>query len=267
MELVTGIFESRASATRSIEHLRELGVPAPKIKLLTPDLPASEIPRAIPIDDTERAGMGMALGAVLGGAAGLVIAFYFAPKAGFFPVEAGRVFFTLAAAAGGAVVGRRLEQVATEGIPHDDLHLLAEALQQGESVVMAVTESHEQAKAIRQVLQAAGGESLSTVRESWWLSLRETERAEYESRYGQSFEAAEAAFRAGFVAALHRKFRGRPFAAVADELRKLHGAETLAEDFRRGYARGRAYLHSCTWWVMRPAPAGSPSHAEQRRWW
>lgn len=266
MEIVSGIFESTVSARHAADRLRELGVPADKIKVLTPGLPTSEIVSAIPVEDTERAGMGVALGAVVGGAAGMVVSFFFAPKAGFFPVEAGRVFFTLAAAAGGAVVGRLLERVATEGIPHDDLHLVDEALRQGESVVMAVTERHEQAKAIRDAFDEAGAEPLSAARESWWRGLREIEKAEYESRYGQRFEAAEPAFRAGFSAALHRRFRGRSFEAAADELRRLYGSQAGDADFRRGYDRGQAYLTLRSWWVTRPVPAGSTG-AERRRWW
>lgn len=266
MEIVSGIFESTVSARHAADRLRELGVPADKIKVLPPGLPASEILSAIPVEDTERAGMGIALGAVVGGAAGMVVSFFFAPKAGFFPVEAGRVFFTLAAAAGGALVGRRLERVATEGVPHDDLHLVDEALRQGESVVIAIPESHEQAVAVRDALDASGAESLSAAHESWWLGLRETEKGEYESKYGQRFEIAEPAFRAGFAAALQRRFRGRLFEAVANELYQLHGSEAREADFRRGYERGQAYLQSSSWWVQRPVTAGI-ARAGFSRWW
>jgi len=211
--------------------------------------------------------MGLALGAVLGGAGGFLVSLFFAPKPGFFPVEAGRAFFTLAALVGGALVGRRLERVATEGIPHDDLHVAAAALAQGECVVVAVTASREQARAIREALDAAGAESLSAAHEAWWRGIREREKAEFESRRGPRFETAEPAFRAGFVTALHRRFRGRPFEGAAEELRALHGAVAGSPDFRLGYERGQAYLHSSSWWVARPIPAGSGARADQRRWW
>jgi len=267
MEIMTGIFESLPSATQAVTRLRELGLPPSKIKLLTPDLSQAEILGAIPVDDTERAGMGLALGAVLGGAGGFLVSLFFAPKPGFFPVEAGRAFFTLAALVGGALVGRRLERVATEGIPHDDLHVAAAALAQGECVVVAVTASREQARAIREALDAAGAESLSAAHEAWWRGIREREKAEFESRRGPRFETAEPAFRAGFVTALHRRFRGRPFEGAAEELRALHGAVAGSPDFRLGYERGQTYLHSSSWWVARPVPAGSGARADQRRWW
>src|SRR5258708_505145 len=70
MKAVTGIFSPRADAKRAEERLRATGVPADKVTLLTQDNIQKEL-ESVPADATEQPGMGKAMGAVVGAAAGL----------------------------------------------------------------------------------------------------------------------------------------------------------------------------------------------------
>ena len=71
MEAVTGIFPSQSEANQAVEKLRSSGVSAENLTLLVPGNNIPEELKSVPVDATEQPGMGKAIGAVLGGAAGL----------------------------------------------------------------------------------------------------------------------------------------------------------------------------------------------------
>src|SRR4029453_4097769 len=70
MEVVTGVFKSRADAESAVNQLRNLGVAAEKVGLITPDSRPDGVERGVPVTDTEEPGMGRAMGAAVGGAMG-----------------------------------------------------------------------------------------------------------------------------------------------------------------------------------------------------
>ena len=70
MEVVTGVFESRADADKAVNQLRSLGLPHDKIGLIAPGSRPETVERGMPVTDTEEPGMGKALGAAVGGAMG-----------------------------------------------------------------------------------------------------------------------------------------------------------------------------------------------------
>ena len=70
MQAVTGVFSFRADAERAVGNLRSTGVPANKITLLIPENVKKEL-ESVPVDAAEQPGMGNAVGAVVGAAAGL----------------------------------------------------------------------------------------------------------------------------------------------------------------------------------------------------
>lgn len=67
--------------------------------------------------------------------------------------------------------------------------------------------------------------------------------------------------------ALHRRYRGRPYDEVAQELQKHQGDGPRTDDFRRGYERAHAYYASRSWMVTTPAPAPTPTGVQPHSWW
>src|SRR4030095_2543947 len=70
MEPVTGVFRTLSEAREAIDRVRDLGVPRDRINLMTPGGTFDKIDNA-PTEQAEQPGMGTAMGAVLGGVAGI----------------------------------------------------------------------------------------------------------------------------------------------------------------------------------------------------
>jgi hypothetical protein len=90
------------------------------------------------------------------------------------------------------------------------------------------------------VLEGSGAESVDAARERWWIGLREAEAFEYHGE-GLDFSRDEAAYRAGFEAALASGARDRNGRDAEALLKSRHPATYREPAFRRGYERGRAY--------------------------
>ena len=70
MEILTGIFENRTTAEKVVEELRAAGFSNDRIGFLTPGDSDRKVERTVPLTDSERPGMGRAMGAAVGGAVG-----------------------------------------------------------------------------------------------------------------------------------------------------------------------------------------------------
>ena len=137
--------------------------------------------------------MGSAMGGAVGGALGVAggmhigatLASLLVPGVG--PVLAagviGAALLGAGGAAAGAAAGGALED-SIEGLPHDELFVYEDALRQGRSVVIVVTQDEAQADTARGVLAQAGAESVDAARESWWVGLRDAEEEEYTGQGG-----------------------------------------------------------------------------------
>jgi hypothetical protein len=219
------------------------GVPRGRVSVLTPASSEAEIHSRVATTETEGSGMGKAVGGVVGGAAGMAAASLLIPGVG--PVVATGVLafalFGVGGAVGGAAAGGALEEKLSRGLPKDELYLYEDALRRGHSVVFALVEDDQVART-RAALEAEGAESLDAARESWWIGIRDAERADYE-RDGASFAAAEAAYRRGLEAAMRPRFRGRGYEDASNDLRDLHPEHFGKDDFRRGYERGLRHAH------------------------
>src|ERR1044072_6219606 len=127
MEVVTGVFESRADAEKAVNQLRSLGLPQDKIGLITPGSRPETVERGMPVTDTEEPGMGKAMGAAASAAVpgiGPVIAFGMI----------GAALLGAVGAAAGAALGDELEEQLGEGVPHEDVFLYEDALRYGRSI-------------------------------------------------------------------------------------------------------------------------------------
>jgi hypothetical protein len=244
METITGIFDSRSAGERAFSALaHDSEFDRDHLVLLTPEETAAENIESIPTDEGEQPGMGSALGGVVGGAVGLasgaVLSNLVLPGVG--PI------LTLALSAGGGLGGAVLgafggsaaERALSTGLPKDEVFVYEDALRRGRSLVVAQAESRAAAETARSIMERNGAESVDAAREKWWIGVRDNEAA----HYGDGFVAREAAYRAGFEAALG-ECRGRSFESAESELRQRHPDHHADAAFRRGYERGREYLRS-----------------------
>jgi hypothetical protein len=248
MKTVAGIFTSQAAAERAAEHLHSKGITHDQINFLTPGASRGQL-ETVPTTETEQPGMGKAVGGLVGGAVGisggtlgLSAASALIPGVG--PVIAiglaAEALLGVAGAIVGAVVGGAVENALSQGLPKDEIFIYEDALRQGRTVLIILTEDEAQADAAREILAQAGAESIDAAREQWWLGLRDAE-AEVYTEQGLNFTQDEAAYRQGFEAALHLETSGKAYEEIREYLQTRYPDRYDEEAFRLGYARGRAY--------------------------
>lgn len=250
MEAISGVFEGRKDAQQAIDQLRKAGIPDQKIGLVTPGSDGEELETGLPVTDTERPGMGRAMGAAVGGAMGaaggatlgLAVATLAVPGVG--PVLAfgmvGAALLGIVGATAGAAVGNTLEEELGEGVPHEDIYLYEDALRHGHSILLVYTDTDDQTETAEDVLSSAGAMDLDELRENWWNELKDRERSHYH-RDGRDFDRDEESYRRGFEAALHPHRRGKTYAEVENDLRASHDEDQLDTAFQAGYERGQAH--------------------------
>jgi hypothetical protein len=254
MEAISGVFNTRTAAERTVQEAGRAGIAADKITLLTPgstNQDDKEMP-SVPTDTAEQPGMGKAIGALLGGGVGITggsLLIALVPGVG--PITAlgllGAAIVGAAGATVGATVGDRVEKSTTEGLPEDEIFVYEDALRQGRSVVIGLAENEDSASLLRELMKREGAESVDAAREQWWIGLRSAEENHY-SKTGKSFADDERFYRLGFQAALHARTRCMEFdqvsgemnAALEDVKRQQPGVD-VEEAFTRGYQRGRDY--------------------------
>lgn len=247
MESVVGVFRSRAEAESAVRGLAEIGLARDRVTLLTPQASAAEI-ESVPTTEAESPGIGRAIGAVTGMAAGAgggmqAAALVSLVVPGVGPVLALGALGALIFGLGGAAVGAALDRNMREGLPRDELYVYEDALRRGRTVVIALPEDEAQAERARTMLTSAGAESIDAAREQWWVGLRDAEAAQYTAA-GGDFRRDEAIYRRGFEAACVLSRDGRTYAEVTGELRARCPDVYEHEAFRQGFARGRTYVRT-----------------------
>jgi hypothetical protein len=170
MQAVVGIFDTIQDARLGAQEVFR-AVPAARVRLVSPDASTDEID-TLPTDEGEQPGIGAAVGGVVGGAVGGGLASLVAPPVGAIAV-AGIAAGALLGAGGGAVAGDALEETLSFGVPRDELLVYQEAVRRGRALVVASTESAEEADAARAALAAAGARSVDAAREDWGVGLRD----------------------------------------------------------------------------------------------
>ena len=252
MKAVTGVFRSASDAERAVEQIHSSGLQENRITLLTPGSRDTDL-QTVPAVSTEQPGMGKAIGALVGGAAGLsagpLVVAALIPGVG--PITAiGLLAGAFAGAAGagvGAVAGGKAENFMTDGLPEDELFVYEDALRQGRSVVIVMADDETEAGRYRGLLKAQGAEEVDAAREQWWVGLRGDEKEHY-SADGKNFGENEKFYRMGFEAAQHARTRCKEYdqvlgemTAQMEDLERRYPGENVAEPFQRGYERGRDY--------------------------
>jgi hypothetical protein len=254
MEAISGVFNTRTRAERAVAAIRNAGIAADKITLLSPGS-LSQLDRemqSVPTDTTEQPGMGKAMGALAGGAVGITGgALLVALIPGVGPITAiGLLGAAIAGAAGatvGAAAGDKIEKSTIQGVPEDEIFVYEDALRQGRNVVVVLAEDKDSASLLRELLKVEGADSVDAAREQWWIGLRSAEEGHY-STSGKNFATDEKFYRLGFEAALHARTRCMEFDQVSGEMnamledvQKQNPGEDVEEPFTHGYQRGREY--------------------------
>lgn len=254
MKAVTGVFRSASDAERALTQFRELGLPEHRLTLLTPSTSGSgRHSEDVPTASTEQPGMGKAIGALVGGAAGLsggpLLLAALIPGVG--PITAigllGGAVLGAAGATAGAVAGGKSENFMTEGLPEDEIFVYEDALRKARSVVIAMATDESEAARFGELFKTEGAESVDAAREQWWIGLRSAEEEHYSS-HSRNFGNDEKFYRLGFEAALHARTRCKEYDQVLAEMdSKIEDIEhsypgmNAGEPFRKGYERGRDY--------------------------
>src|SRR5208282_2495558 len=231
MKAVSGVFRLRSDAERAMAVIHSVGLSEDHITLLTPGRDESGL-QSVPTVAAEQPGMGKAIGAVLGGTAGMsgaVLVVAAIPGVG--PITAigllGSAILGAAGAGIGAVAGGKLENSMTEGLPEDELFVYEDALRQGRCVVIALAKDEAEAALLRELLRAEG---------------------EHYSPVGKDFGNDEKFYRLGFESALHARTRCKEYdqvmgemSAQIEDLEHQNPGVNVAEPLTRGYERGRDY--------------------------
>lgn len=265
MQTAVGIFASRAAAERAAHGLRALGITEEQLNCLTPGA-GDASPESVPTTETEQPGMGKALGGVVGGAMGASGGLFAAAMAsaiipGVGPITAlglaAAALFGAGGTAVGVAVGGALEEAMSTGLPKDELFVYEDALRQGYTVLIVLTETPSQQEAALRVLEVAGADSLDAARERWWVGLVEPEAAGYSGQEGSTMQP-EPAYQRGLAAALQAETFGKAYDEVQGYLETHYGAVSKDAAFRQGYERGRAYGEGFRerWGQAVPHPVG-----------
>ena len=237
MEPVVGIFVSRSAAELAARNLRAQGWPPNRVRMLSPERSAEV--EAMPVEDAEQPGIGRALGGVIAAAIGATAGMAIGAAAGSSAVGlAGAAILGIAGAVVGVAVSGALEKRSQKGLPHDEVYVYEDALENGRSVVFALAKSRKESDAARRTLEDAGAESLDAARNEWWIGLRDAEKAHYEAD-GGDWQSDEPVYRQGFTAAHHPALRDRGFEDAHRFLEDRWGAPARKAAFRRGYERGQ----------------------------
>lgn len=157
MHIVTGLFDTYQHATQAVHALRDSGIDTADISLI------ANSPEDIEDEDMigDGATTGAELGAVLGGAGGLVAGLGLVAVPGLGPVIAGgwilaTAIGAVAGAGVGAATGGIVGALTGVGVPESDAHVYAEGVRRGGALVTARVEEERVHDATR-ILREANG--------------------------------------------------------------------------------------------------------------
>jgi hypothetical protein len=179
MKTVTGLFDNYDDASVAVGELEAMGIPHSNISIV-----ASKSDGRHDSDGSKAAGDaagGAGLGAVIGGAGGLLTGLGLMAIPGVGPVvAAGWLAATAVGAVGGAVVGGAaggiVGALTDSGVPENDAHVYAEGVRRGGTLVTAKVDD----------LRAADAERILGQNKSVNLEER---RGEYEADGWTGFDA------------------------------------------------------------------------------
>lgn len=153
MATVSGLFDRYDDALTAVNHLQALGIDRASISLVSNNADNRHATEGVDTGDVgEDAAAGAGMGAVVGGAGGLLAGLGMFAVPGVGPViGAGWLVATaagaVAGAAAGGAVGGLVGAMTSEGVPESDAHVYAEAVRRGGTLVSARVEEDQVAEA------------------------------------------------------------------------------------------------------------------------
>ncbi|WFS00288.1 general stress protein [Rhizobium tumorigenes] len=147
MRTVTGLFDNYDDAKTAVGQLESAGVASKNISIVSNTADGRKVEDQ-GNNAAEGAGTGVGIGAVAGGAGGLLAGLGMLAIPGVGPVvAAGWLVATLTGAVAGAVVGGAAGGVVgaliSSGVPEEDAHVYAEGVRRGGTLVTAQVEEDE----------------------------------------------------------------------------------------------------------------------------
>lgn len=167
MRTVTGLFDTYEHAATAVHALKDAGIEGTDISFI------ANSPKDI--EETDRIGEGATtgaeLGAVLGGAGGLLAGLGILAIPGLGPVVAAGWLFAAAvgavAGAGvGAATGGLVGALTRAGVPESDAHVYAEGVRRGGALVTARVDE-ARAETAQSILRSANGIDIADRRKSY----------------------------------------------------------------------------------------------------
>lgn len=199
MKTITGLFDDYADGRAAVTALEAEGIPSKDISIVSNNAAGRPVEDAS--DVGEKAGAGAGIGAVVGGAGGLLTGLGLMAIPGVGPVvAAGWLAATAAGALAGAVAGGAagglIGALTDSGVPEDHAHVYAEGVRRGGTLVTAkVDDMHiERANAI--------------LKGSSWVDPVERRRA-YAEQGWSTFDDTAAPYGQAEVQQERDRYRGR----------------------------------------------------------
>ena len=187
MPIVSGLFDSHENAAAAIARLQVAGIGTDDLSVIAhhddDEVPADRRQ----MDVAEGAEGGAGLGALLGGAGGLLAGLGIIAVPGIGPVLAGGwLLATAAGAVAGAVVGATaggiVGALVAAGIPGSEAHFYAESIRRGGTLVSArVDDAHEQAARVALTPDSVDvDERRSSYEDQGWSALADDPTTTYD---------------------------------------------------------------------------------------
>lgn len=181
MVSVTGLFDNYSDAQAAVGKLVQAGISHDDISVVASNVDGSYDDRSS--ETADAAGTGAGIGALVGGAGGLLTGLGVMAIPGVGPVvAAGWLAATAAGAAAGALAGGAtgglIGALTESGVPSEDAHVYAEGVRRGGTLVTArVTEGAEEDTA-RTILQDSNwvdiGQRRTAYADDGWTAFDET---------------------------------------------------------------------------------------------
>ena len=195
MKTVTGLFDDYSDASSAVSALESAGVPSSDISIVS-----NNADRRHGDHSNAAEGAGAGIGAVIGGAGGLLTGLGLMAIPGVGPVvAAGWLAATAAGAAAGAVAGGAaggiIGALTSSGVPERDAHFYAEGVRRGGTLVTA------------KVDDALAPEAEAILKRSNWVDPTER-RAAYEKQGWTRFDETLSPYEAEQIEQERLRYRG-----------------------------------------------------------
>ena len=143
MQTITKVFETYKQARNAVDALEAAGIPMSEVSVLATREAGEQYGDFEESEETTEAGAGVGVGAVVGGAAGLLTGLGVMAIPGLGPVvAAGWLASTALGAVAGGATGGIVGSLISSGVPEEHAHVYSEAVRRGGTLVSVQAEDH-----------------------------------------------------------------------------------------------------------------------------